>query len=124
MKISGADHVTMSGNAFIDNVIHLGLYDDPRSSSSDTYSAARGLSWDTTATAVTRNSFTGGGRTSLLLDTNATAQVTAGQMLSRADGNTASGETAVRWCPGTCVRYPTLAAFVAASGIRFGTTAQ
>jgi mannuronan 5-epimerase len=123
MKISGADHVTASGNAFIDNVIQLGLYDDPRSSSSDPYSATHGLSWNTTATGVTGNSFAGGGRTSLLLDTNATAQVNAGQMLSRADGNTASGETAVRWCPGTCVRYPALAAFVAASRIPFGTTA-
>lgn len=123
MKISGADHVTVTGNAFIGNVIQLGMYDDARSAWSDAYSAGHGLSWDTTVTAIMGNSFAGGDRTSMLLDTNATAQVNAGQMLSHAGGNTASGATAVRWCPGTCKRYATLAAFMDATGIPFGTTA-
>jgi poly(beta-D-mannuronate) C5 epimerase len=123
VKVSGSDHVTLTRNTFRDNVIQLGLYDDPRSPSTDAYSAGLGLSWNTTSIVITGNRFAGGARTRLLLETNRTGQVDAGDMVSDAGNNAVTGTVAIVWCPTTCTTYPALLAFTAATGISFATPA-
>ncbi|WP_148086497.1 right-handed parallel beta-helix repeat-containing protein [Micromonospora sp. HM5-17] len=122
IKVSGSDHVTITNNRFSGNAIQLGVYDDPRSPSSDSYSAGLGLTWDTTDTVITANTIAGTSKTTLLLETNRTAQVNAAQMIGRATDNSVSGNQTIHWCPSsTCTRYTTIAAFASATGIPFGT---
>lgn len=115
LKISGSDRVTVTGNQFRDNVIDLGVYDDPRSPSSDPHSARNGLTWNTRAVAIQGNSFTGSGRTSFLLETNRTPQVSAPGMISAFTGNTfqPSQGGRVYWCTAKCTTFATTAAFLA-----------
>ena len=124
VKISGSDRVTVTGNTFTDNGLQLGIYDDARSPSTDGYSTEQGLSWNTSQTVVTENVFTGGGNTQLLVETNRTSQVDAPGMLATARDNTVSGVEPIQWCPASCTRYPTVAAFAAGTGIPFGKVTQ
>lgn len=119
VKVSGSDHVTLTRNTFRDNIVQLGLYDDPRSPSTDAYSARLGLAWNTTGTVITGNRFAGGTRTRLLLETNRTGQVDASDMVSEARNNAVSGSAAIVWCSTACTTYRTPAAFTAATGISF-----
>ena len=123
VKVSGSDHVTITGNRFSGNRTQLGIYDDARSPSTDAYSASLGLTWDTTNTVITDNTIVGTSATTLLMETNRTAQVNAAQMIGQATGNTVSGNQTIHWCPSsTCTRYSTIAAFASATGIPFGST--
>jgi mannuronan 5-epimerase len=119
LKVSGSDHTAVTGNTFTDNTVQLGVYDDPRSSTSDSYSSGLGLTWNTTGTVVSSNHIAGGTPTTLLLDTNHTAQIGAAQMFSTLAGNTVTGQQAISWCPSACTRYATIAAFSAATGLPF-----
>jgi parallel beta-helix repeat protein len=116
LKIAGSAPVAVTANTFTDNTTDLGIYDDPRSPSTDAYSAANGLTWDTADVTVTANTFTDtGGKTTTLLDTNKTAQVTAPGMLRTFAGNIFQplGVGRVYWCAATCVSYPSITAFQA-----------
>ncbi|MEW9548165.1 nitrous oxide reductase family maturation protein NosD [Nonomuraea sp. NPDC050783] len=119
VKIAGSDRTTVTGNTFTGNATHLGVYDDARLPSSDSYSAGLGLTWDTAQTVLTGNDFAGA--TSLLMDTNRTTQVAAPAMFGTVGGNRVTGVQTVNWCPSGCTSYATLAAFRAATGIDFGT---
>ncbi|GAA2795934.1 right-handed parallel beta-helix repeat-containing protein [Saccharopolyspora taberi] len=55
IKISSSDHVRLFHNTFVDNGVALGLYNDPRSPSSDPYSEELGLSWITSGTELVNN---------------------------------------------------------------------
>ncbi|MGX7669757.1 right-handed parallel beta-helix repeat-containing protein [Plantactinospora sp. DSM 117369] len=121
IKVSGSDHVSITGNRFSGNRTQLGVYDDARSPSTDSYSAGLGLTWNTTDTVITSNTVHGTSATTRLMETNRTAQVNAAQMIGRATGNTVSGNQSIHWCPSsTCTQYTTIAAFAAATGIPFG----
>ena len=50
IKISSSDHVRLFHNTLVDNGVALGLYNDPRSPTSDPYSEELGLSWITSNT--------------------------------------------------------------------------
>lgn len=121
LKIAGSDHTTVTDNTFTGNAVQLGVYDDPRLSSFDEYSEQLGLSWDTTNTVLANNFLAGTDRTDLLMETNRTEQIHAGQMFDRAAGNLVSGSQSITWCPGECTTYPTLDEFTAGTGIEFGT---
>jgi parallel beta-helix repeat protein len=119
LKISGSDHTTVNGNTFTGNTTQVGVYDDARSPSSDSYSSGLGLTWDTAATVLTDNAFASA--KTLLMDTNHTAQVAAPAMFATVGGNQVTGTQSINWCPSTCTTYSTLAAFRTATGINFGT---
>ncbi|MGF7238836.1 MAG: right-handed parallel beta-helix repeat-containing protein [Frankia sp.] len=115
LKISGSATVAVTHNQFVENPIALGVYDDPRSPSTDNYSAANGLTWNTAGVSVTGNLFlNASGKTTRILDTNSTSQVSAPAMFRTFSGNTFTPATTgkVYWCPSSsCVTYPNMATF-------------
>ena len=122
LELAGTDQTAIYNNTFDRNGTHLELYDDTRLSSSDAYSGGLGLSWNTTGNTVRNNVFaatTGG----VAIDTNATSQVNAQQMLAGMDHNayyrTSATAPLVHWCPtygAGCPTYTSVASFAAASG--------
>ncbi|MDQ1650289.1 MAG: mannuronan 5-epimerase, partial [Frankiaceae bacterium] len=119
LELAGSDRTTIYNNTFDRNGTHLQLFDDTRLASSDSYSGGLGLSWNTTGNTLRNNLFgatTGG----VAVDTNATSQVNAGQMLVGMDHNayyrTSASAPLVHWCP----TYPSVPAFAAASGFDGG----
>lgn len=121
IRISGSDAVTVTDNTLVDNTWQFTVYDDKRSSSTDSYSAALGLSWDTTQLVVRDNVVTAGDRTTLLLASNATDQVANPQMYKDTGSNLVSGNQSMVWCAAvsTCRTYPSIKAWEAASGRTF-----
>ena len=75
IRVSGSDHVVVVGNTLVDNTWQLTVLDDRRPASSDAYSLAQGLRWDTRGLVVERNVLLGGPRTAKVLALNATSQV-------------------------------------------------
>jgi poly(beta-D-mannuronate) C5 epimerase len=122
LKISGSDGVRVEGNTFLNNTTQVGIYDDGRDPASDAYSAGLGLTWNTTGTVLNDNRLDGVSGTTLLLDSNRTAQVASPQMYAQAAENAVSGNQRMVWCPAAgCTTYSTLSAFSAATGLPFGT---
>jgi hypothetical protein len=121
MKITGTDHVTITGNTFTGNATQLGMFDDARASSIDGLASSLGLLWNTTNTVLTGNTFAGA--TNLLMDTNR-HQVGAAQMFSALSGNAVSGLQKIVWCPSSCTAFDRLSAFQAATGLAFGTVGK
>lgn len=124
IKVSGSDRVTITENRFGPNRTQIGVYDDSRSSSTDAYSKELGLTWDTTDVVITANTIDASSGTSLLVDTNRTNQVDAGDMIARAADNRVAGTQTIQWCESSCKKYSTIAEFAAATGIPFGLTAK
>ncbi|MFI7589612.1 right-handed parallel beta-helix repeat-containing protein [Spongisporangium articulatum] len=121
IRVSGSDHVTISGNKLVNNNWQLTVYDDRRSSSTDSYSSGLGLSWNTTDLVIKDNTIVGGADTTKLLENNATAQVTAKQMFKTLSGNSYSGDQTMMWCPSDnkCSTYGSVQAWKSASGLGF-----
>ncbi len=123
LELAGTDRTAIYNNTFDRNGTHLELYDDTRLSSSDAYSGGLGLTWDTTGNTLRNNVFaatTGG----VAIDTNATSQVNAQQMLAGMDHNayyrTSATAPLVHWCPtygAGCPTYTSIAAFAAAADL-------
>ncbi|PFG96184.1 parallel beta-helix repeat protein [Saccharopolyspora erythraea NRRL 2338] len=59
IKISSSDRVRLHHNTMVGNAVALGIYNDPRSPSSDPYSEQLGLSWITSRTELVSNFFIG-----------------------------------------------------------------
>jgi poly(beta-D-mannuronate) C5 epimerase len=121
IRISGSDRVTVTGNTLHDNTWQLTVYDDPRSPSTDSYSAGLGLAWNTTGLIISDNTIKGGSTTTMLLAANATTQVASPRMYAQAARNSVSGSEVMVWCSADarCKSYPTVAAWKAASGLPF-----
>ena len=121
IRVSGSDHVTITDNELNNNTWQLTVYDDRRSSSTDSYSARLGLSWNTTNLVIDNNQITAGSRTEKLLEANATAQVASPQMFAKVAGNSNAGNQTMVWCPknGSCRTYGTIAEWKRASGLSF-----
>jgi mannuronan 5-epimerase len=121
IRVSGSDHVTVTGNELHNNKWQLTVYDDARSPSTDSYSASKGLSWNTTHLVLTDNDITAGSTTTMLLAANATTQVASPQMYSKVASNDVSGSQVMVWCSANakCKSYNTVAAWKAASGLSF-----
>ena len=122
IRISGSDSTAVTGNMLVNNNWQLTVYDDRRSSSTDSYSAALGLTWDTTNLSLVGNTVVGGSSTTKLLESNSTAQVASPQMYNQATtGNKVSGNETMIWCStqSTCKSYGTVAAWRTVSGLSF-----
>lgn len=121
IRVSGSDHVTITGNTLVDNNWQLTVYDDRRSSSTDSYSAGLGLSWNTTDLVIDGNTIRAGADTTKLLEANGTAQVASPQMFAKVTDNTNVGVQVMVWCTGDnkCKSYSSIADWKAASGLSF-----
>ena len=124
IKVSGSDRVTITNNRFGPNKIQIGVYDDARSPSTDTYSRELGLTWDTADVVITGNTFDASTGTSLLVETNRTNQADASDMIKQAADNRVAGTQTIQWCESSCKKYSTIAEFAAATGIPFGLTVK
>jgi poly(beta-D-mannuronate) C5 epimerase len=121
IRVSGSDHVTVTGNTLRNNKWQFTVYDDPRSPSTDAYSAGLGLTWNTTNLVLSSNTIKAGSATTMLLAANATAQVASPRMYSQAARNSVTGNEVMVWCSsnGNCKSYSTVAQWKAASGLPF-----
>ncbi len=126
LKLSSADHVQVYNNTFDGNgVAELSLYNDPRSVSSDSYSQQLGLPWVTTNTVLVNNFYAEPNPDHpIIVSADYKTTSHAGPFVSESDGNAylraagSSDTPLVYWDVqvGTIANYPSLAAFVAATG--------
>ena len=122
IRVSGSDHVVVVGNTLVDNTWQLTVLDDRRPATSDAYSLAQGLQWDTREVVVERNVLLGGPRTTRVLQVNATSQVLPAQMFRSVRGDLIEGSEVLAWCDraGSCRDLHSVAAWSRVSGQPFG----
>ncbi|HEX3785470.1 MAG TPA: right-handed parallel beta-helix repeat-containing protein [Pseudonocardiaceae bacterium] len=126
LKIASSDHVQIYNNTFDGNGVNeLSLYNDPRSPSADPYSQQLGLSWVTTNTELVNNFYAEPNPDhAIIVSGDYKTTPHAGPFVSESDGNAylraagSSDAPLLSWLVsvGTTTSYPTLAAFVAATG--------
>ncbi|HEX4662590.1 MAG TPA: right-handed parallel beta-helix repeat-containing protein [Candidatus Saccharimonadales bacterium] len=124
VKVSGSDAVRMYNNTFSRNAINLGVYDDGRSSSTDSYAASLGQTWNSTGTEIRNNIFSDNdGSGNVFFDSNA-QQVNTPQMIKAMDHNgwyrpnVAVPQVMFHWCltSASCTSYSSVAALNKATG--------
>jgi poly(beta-D-mannuronate) C5 epimerase len=123
IKLSSADHVRVYDNTFADNGTALGIYNDPRTPSSDPYSQQLGLTWLTTGTVLVNNYYADpDAQDPIIVSADYQAAPHTGTFVADSDGNAyqrpASGSPLLSWvtAPGHTQDYPSLAAFRTGTG--------
>lgn len=118
LKIASADNVRVVNNTFVGT--QLGVYNDPRDSDSDAYSA--GQPWVSTNTTLLNNLMVGGGMFVDTADYKDPPRMDAGQMIVRSDGGfyarTDASAAFVSWwrSPSDVDTYASLADWRSATG--------
>ncbi|HEV3360285.1 MAG TPA: right-handed parallel beta-helix repeat-containing protein [Pseudonocardiaceae bacterium] len=123
IKLSSADHVRVYDNTFADNGTALGIYNDPRTPSSDPYSQQLGLTWLTTGTVLVNNYYADPvAADPIIVSADYQAAPHSGTFVRTSDGNAyqrpSSNDPLLSWvtAPGRTASYASLAAFQSGTG--------